>query len=140
MSQDIEYDEINSPKHYNSHESGIEAIEITRWLIGGLSNMWKYAMRYEDKGTPKKDLGKLCYYGRDFIKNYKPTLDSSVPKLAVPHRVLNLMSLVIREEPVEEIKTIMTDIRKISMGEYEHFDKMGENLDKIEEYSLTFSK
>ena len=32
------------------------------------------------------------------------------------------------------------NIRKISMGDYEHFDKMGENLDKIEEYSLTFSK
>ena len=52
-------EEVNHPKHYTSHESGIQAIEITRYLIGDLSNAWKYAMRYEDKKTPKKDLQKL---------------------------------------------------------------------------------
>ena len=31
-------EEINKPKHYRSHESGIEAIEVTRWLNFDLGN------------------------------------------------------------------------------------------------------
>ena len=63
-------EEVNKPSHYRSHESGIEAIEVTRCLIGDLSNAWKYAMRYDCKGTPKKDLMKLCWYLKDWYKHF----------------------------------------------------------------------
>ena len=48
--------EVNEPKHYRSHESGIEAIEITRWLQFDLGNCWKYCMRYRDKERQRKTL------------------------------------------------------------------------------------
>ena len=57
-------DNVNHPKHYTSHPSGVEAIEITRWLRGPYSNAFKYVFRGWDslKGDPIEDLRKaICY-------------------------------------------------------------------------------
>lgn len=40
---------INNPAHYTSNESGIECIEITRHLMGPLSNVIKYLWRTDLK-------------------------------------------------------------------------------------------
>ena len=41
--------EVNEPKHYRSHESGIEAIEITRWL--------QYAWRIPEESGRLQSIG-----------------------------------------------------------------------------------
>ena len=63
-------DSVNHPKHYTSHPSGVEAIEITRWLRGPYSNACKYVMRGWDglKGDPIEDLQKAIWYLNDAEK------------------------------------------------------------------------
>lgn len=63
-------DNVNHPKHYTSHPSGVEAIEITRWLRGPYSNACKYVMRGWDglKGDPIEDLQKAIWYLNDAEK------------------------------------------------------------------------
>ena len=63
-------DNVNHPKHYTSHPSGVEAIEITRWLRGPYSNACKYVMRGWEglKGDPIEDLRKALWYLNDAEK------------------------------------------------------------------------
>ena len=63
-------DNVNHPKHYTSHPSGVEAIEITRWLRGPYSNACKYVMRGWEglKGDPVEDLEKALWYLNDAEK------------------------------------------------------------------------
>lgn len=63
-------DNVNHPKHYTSHPSGVEAIEITRWLRGPYSNACKYVMRGWEglKGDPIEDLQKAIVYLNDAEK------------------------------------------------------------------------
>ena len=60
-------DNVNNPKHYTSHQSGVEAIEITRWLRGPYSNAFKYVFRGWDglKDDPVQDLKKALWYLED---------------------------------------------------------------------------
>ncbi len=113
MSQEVVYDDINFPKHYNNHESGIESIEITRYLIGDLSNIWKYAMRYQHKGTPKKDLKKLVFYMDDFLTHFYLKENRLDLKFIVPVDVLRKMGVVIEKEPVKEIKKVFEIVYNI---------------------------
>ena len=63
-------DNVNHPKHYTSHPSGVQAIEITRWLRGPYSNACKYVMRGWEglKGDPIEDLEKALWYLNDAEK------------------------------------------------------------------------
>ena len=83
---------------------GIEAIEITRNLLGDLSNAWKYGMRYEDKNTPKKDVMKLHWYLSDFRNHFIDINNECTANVSVPPSILDKMKVVIDTEPVAEIK------------------------------------
>lgn len=63
-------DNVNNPKHYTSHRSGVQAIEITRWLRGPYSNACKYVMRGWEglKCDPIEDLEKAIWYLNDAEK------------------------------------------------------------------------
>ena len=115
MAQSLE-DEVNIPKHYRTHESGIEAIEITRYLIGDLSNAWKYGMRYEDKNTPKKDIKKLCWYLRDFKEHFIDFNNECTANVEVPLFVRDKMIKVIDTEPVIVIRSAFEQIYTIVMA------------------------
>lgn len=106
-------EEVNNPKHYNSHESGIEAIEITRNLPSDLANVWKYAMRYEDKGTPKKDLLKAIFYFNDFREHFIDENNAATVSLAVPSETFVNMTLVYMAEPNETIRNLFSEIIKL---------------------------
>lgn len=112
MAQTLE-EEVNTPSHYRSHESGIEAIDITRYLIGDLSNAWKYAMRYEDKNTPKKDILKLCWYLNDFHTNFIDDNNECIVNLSVSDVVQKRMLKVIETEPVYVIKQAFIQILNV---------------------------
>lgn len=70
------YDEINKPKHYNVHPSGIECIEVVRHMNYNLGNAIKYIWRAGLKEDNIKDLKKAAFYIQDEIKrleeNEKP--------------------------------------------------------------------
>lgn len=57
-----EDEQVDSPAHYISHPSGIQAIEVTKhedFLIG---NVFKYLWRRKFKGQELVDLKKARYY------------------------------------------------------------------------------
>ena len=55
-------DPINHPKHYVSHASGIECIQITEHMSFNLGNAIKYLWRADEKGAPIDDLKKAAWY------------------------------------------------------------------------------
>ena len=55
-------DEVNHPKHYTSHPSGIETISLTANQSFFVGNAIKYITRYNLKGTPEQDLRKALFY------------------------------------------------------------------------------
>lgn len=61
-------DAINHPAHYNSHPSGIECINVVRWMNFNRGNAIKYIWRADDKGNPVEDLKKAIWYLQDEIK------------------------------------------------------------------------
>ena len=102
--------EVNEPKHYRSHESGIEAIEVTRYLEFSLGNCWKYLMRYRDKGTPKKDVKKSIWYIKDYCKFFVDYNNESMYKHAIPEDVITKMCKIEEAEPNSIIKAAFGQI------------------------------
>ena len=51
-----ENDTVNHPAHYTSHPSGIECIQITRWMNFNLGNAITYIWRAGNKGNALEDL------------------------------------------------------------------------------------
>jgi len=62
-----EYDNVNHPKHYVSHPSGVECIDITRHMNFNLGNAIKYIWRSEEKNDKVEDLRKAIFYINDEI-------------------------------------------------------------------------
>lgn len=60
-------DNVNHPKHYTSHPSGIECIEITRHMNFNRGNAIKYIWRADDKGDTVENLKKAIWYLEDEI-------------------------------------------------------------------------
>lgn len=77
------YDSVNKPKHYNSHPSGIQCIEITEHMNFCLGNAIKYLWRAglkESTGIAKQakkieDLEKAIWYIQREIKKLQEKQD-----------------------------------------------------------------
>lgn len=65
---------VDHPKHYKSHPSGIECIEVVRHMNFNLGNAVKYIWRADEKGAPIEDLHKAIWYLRDEIKRREITM------------------------------------------------------------------
>jgi len=61
-------DPINHPKHYTSHPSGVECIEITQHMGFSLGNAIKYIWRADLKGNAIEDIEKAIWYLTQEIK------------------------------------------------------------------------
>ena len=69
-------DNVNHPKHYTSHPSGVECIEITRHYCFAIGNAIKYLWRaghkqdasLSDNQKEIEDLKKAIWYINDRIK------------------------------------------------------------------------
>ncbi len=55
-------DNVNNPKHYTAHPSGIEAIQITEHMNFCLGNAMKYIWRADLKHDAIEDLEKARWY------------------------------------------------------------------------------
>lgn len=53
---------VDYPKHYTSHPSGVECIQITEHMSFNLGNVVKYLWRADEKGAPIQDLEKARWY------------------------------------------------------------------------------
>ena len=74
-----EHDAVNHPKHYTSHPSGVECIEITRHYTFDIGNAIKYLWRaglkkeqgLSDVEKEIEDCKKAIWYINDHIKHLK---------------------------------------------------------------------
>jgi hypothetical protein len=55
-------DPVNHPKHYTSHPSGIECIQVTEHMNFNRGNAVKYIWRADDKGDTLQNLQKARWY------------------------------------------------------------------------------
>jgi hypothetical protein len=55
-------DKVKHPRHYTSHPSGIECIEITKHMNFCLGNVVKYVWRASVRGRNTLDLKKAIEY------------------------------------------------------------------------------
>ena len=55
-------DPVNHPKHYTSHPSGVECIQITEHMGFNLGNAVKYIWRADLKADAIQDLEKARWY------------------------------------------------------------------------------
>lgn len=55
-------DNVNHPKHYTSHPSGIECIQITEHMDFCIGNAIKYLWRAGGKNDEIEDLKKAIWY------------------------------------------------------------------------------
>jgi hypothetical protein len=62
MEDFMSHDNVNHPKHYTNHPSGVEAIEITEHFNFNKGNAIKYIWRSADKGKEVEDLRKARWY------------------------------------------------------------------------------
>jgi len=67
----IPSDPINHPKHYTSHPSGVECIEITQHMMFNTGNAMKYIWRADLKGNAIEDIEKAIWYLNQEIKRRK---------------------------------------------------------------------
>lgn len=56
------HDAVNHPKHYTSHPSGIECIQVTEHMGFNLGNAVKYVWRADLKHDAVEDLRKAVWY------------------------------------------------------------------------------
>jgi hypothetical protein len=60
-------DAVNNPKHYTSHPSGVECLDVTRHFSFNLGNAMKYIWRCDLKKDAIEDLRKAIFYLNDEI-------------------------------------------------------------------------
>lgn len=59
---------VNHPRHYNTHPSGIECIEVVQHFNFNRGNAIKYIWRADEKGNTIEDLRKARWYIDQEIK------------------------------------------------------------------------
>ena len=66
---------VDHPAHYNQHPSGVECIDIVRWMGFNLGNVVKYLWRdgLKDTEVELQDLEKAAWYLNNEINRRKQT-------------------------------------------------------------------
>lgn len=67
----MKQEKVNHPKHYNSHPSGVECIDVVEHMTFNVGNAIKYLWRFEHKENPIEDLEKARWYIDREIKRWK---------------------------------------------------------------------
>lgn len=58
----VEEDQVNHPKHYTSHPSGIECIDVVEHMNFNIGCAVKYLWRVDTKDNPMENLRKARWY------------------------------------------------------------------------------
>jgi hypothetical protein len=70
-----EHDPVNKPKHYTTHPSGVECIELSEKLSFNLGNAFKYVFRRDDKENTLQDVSKAEWYLKREIGRLEKALE-----------------------------------------------------------------
>jgi hypothetical protein len=70
-----EHDPVNKPKHYTTHPSGVECIELSEKLSFNLGNAFKYVFRRSDKENTLQDVSKAEWYLKREIGRLEKALE-----------------------------------------------------------------
>ena len=73
-------DNVNNPKHYNNHPSGIECIQVTEHMNFNLGNAIKYLWRTDHKNGVE-DLKKAAWYINREIQKLEGTTEAGTIKM-----------------------------------------------------------
>lgn len=89
---------VNHPAHYNNHPSGVECIEIKRYLPSNVADAVKYLWRSDLKElTSLKDLKKAFWYLDDQLAHEHEMIALYQP-CCVPVEVLERLDKVVNVE------------------------------------------
>jgi hypothetical protein len=94
-------DAVNSPRHYNAHPSGVEAIVLCEWLGFCAGNALKYAWRAGQKGQLREDLSKSLWYVRRMREG------GPCPTLGLPTALIETARRVVNAEPCGSLLAVM---------------------------------
>lgn len=75
----LPHDAVNHPKHYTSHPSGVECIQITEHMGFNLGNALKYIWRADLKNDAIEDLKKAAWYVQREIELRERVANATVP-------------------------------------------------------------
>ena len=57
------FDDVQKAKHYNTHPSGVETVDVNEWFSGNVAAAIKYVWRKDQKEpVPLRDLKKAVWY------------------------------------------------------------------------------
>jgi Protein of unknwon function (DUF3310) len=104
--------QVDHPKHYNMHPSGVEVIQVIRYMDFNVGSAVKYVLRRHQKieGDPRqsvsKDLDKAMWYLRDELANVQPW---AMPKF--PYEATEAMESLICAEPVPQVQDFLRAVR-----------------------------
>lgn len=91
-------EQVNHPKHYNSHPSGIECIDIVRHHNFNVGNVIKYLWRQglKEGNSDLQELKKASWYLNDEINRVFKTVETKKDKdnnlLTVPNVIKNYLT------------------------------------------------
>lgn len=111
------YDNVDKPIHYNTHPSGIEAIEITAYLPFCEGNAFKYLFRCGKKSNLIEDVKKARFYIQHVLKgNFV-----EIPIRNLPYEFFNKVLQVWKMEDnpylAEALKSIAMSVWSLSREE-----------------------
>ena len=81
------HDPVNHPRHYTSHPSGVECIDITRHYCFSIGNaikyLWRAGLKHDadktDRDKEIEDLQKAAWYINDRIEQLKRLQEADPP-------------------------------------------------------------
>ena len=86
-------DNVNAPKHYTSHASGIECIQIAELLPFNLGNAIKYLWRSDLKWDKQEDTKKAIFYLRRQAEQGKHARFSVSEFIQLEHNLKSIKSV-----------------------------------------------
>jgi hypothetical protein len=117
---------VDHPTHYNSHPSGVEAIEIVQYMGFCLGNAFKYVYRYQHKnGT--EDLKKAIWY----LKHQQTVILKQ--HLAITHTATSDYHKILSAEQNKDIVRVLEIIWNVSFHNHKNSElqKAAEILEKF---------
>ena len=111
-------EKIDHPKHYNSHPSGIECIDIARHYCFDIGNAIKYLWRaglkaeegYTDSQKEIEDLNKAIWYIQDRIKQLQTNKKETTPLPKINGNYMYPAHKYIETELGKQLKVISADL------------------------------
>ena len=109
-------DNVNHPKHYTSHPSGVECIEIAEHMNFCLGNAIKYIWRAGQKGDAVEDLRKAVFYLRRELGN-RTKCDAKTDHEKVLAFARALMAVPVPQVESQWVRNQMEEIIEHAVGE-----------------------